>query len=71
MKISDDRTHGCETTTPSVGFTSDAIPLIQQPLIVPYPQIESFRIICASKVNDIVVLSNDVSKFKEGQLVRI
>lgn len=44
---------------------------IKEPLIVPNDQIESFRIICEAGTEDIVVLANEVSKFKTGQLVRV
>lgn len=43
----------------------------KMPLIVPDNQMESLRIICNAEAEDVIVLSNDVTKFKEGQLVRI
>ena len=39
--------------------------------IVPENQIESLKIICAADVDDIVITSGEVNKFKEGQSVRI
>lgn len=41
------------------------------PLIVPDDQIESLKIICAADVDDIVVASGEINKFKEGQTARI
>ena len=41
------------------------------PLIVPEKQIESLKIICAADVDDIVITSGEVNKFKESQSVRI
>lgn len=41
------------------------------PLIVPESQMESLRIICNAEVEDVIVLSKDVTKFKEGQSVRV
>lgn len=43
----------------------------KEPLIVPDRQIESLRIICQAKEDDIVVSTDEVQKFKQGQLVRI
>lgn len=43
----------------------------KEPLIVPDNQIESLRIICDSDVDDIVVSTDDVPKFRSGQVVRI
>lgn len=41
------------------------------PLIVPDSQMESLRIICNAEAEDVIVLSKDVTKFKEGQSVRV
>lgn len=41
------------------------------PLIVPDKQMESFRKICLSKGNDIIITSRKITKFKEGQLVKV
>ena len=38
---------------------------------MPDRQIESLRIICQAKEDDIVVSTDEVQKFKQGQLVRI
>lgn len=43
----------------------------KEPLIVPDSQIESFRIICKAKSDDIVVSTGDIQKFQTGQTVRI
>ena len=43
----------------------------KEPLIVPDNQIESLRIICNSDVDDIVVSTDDVPKFRAGQVVRV
>ena len=45
--------------------------IVNVPLVVPENQIESLKIICAADVDDIVVASGEVNKFKEGQSVRI
>lgn len=45
--------------------------LVKAPLIVPNYQIEALKIICASEADDIIVMSSDINKFKEGQTVRI
>ena len=45
--------------------------MVNVPLVVPENQIESLKIICAADVDDIVVASGEVNKFKEGQSVRI
>lgn len=42
-----------------------------EPLIVPSRQMESFRIICNAEAKDIIVTTEDVQKFKEGQMVRV
>lgn len=41
------------------------------PLIVPDNQIESLRIICEAEANDVILSSEEIVKFKEGQLVRV
>lgn len=43
----------------------------REPLIVPDHQIESLRIICNSNAEDILFVSQEIQKFKEGQNVRI
>ena len=45
--------------------------IVNVPLVVPENQIESLKIICAADVDDIVVASGEVNKFKEGQTVCI
>lgn len=45
--------------------------ITKQPLIVPDRQIESLRIICESEADDIIVVPEEVQKFKTGQMVRI
>jgi len=47
--------------------------ITKEPLIVPDYQIESLKIICASEVEDIILVPSpsDVNKFKKGQTVRI
>lgn len=45
--------------------------IVNVPLVVPENQIESLKIICAADVDDIVVASGEINKFKEGQTVRI
>lgn len=41
------------------------------PLVVPEEQMKSLKIICEAEVNDVIVSSTSISKFKEGQLVRV
>ena len=41
------------------------------PLIVPKAQMESLKIVCSSEVDDIIVTSSEITKFKEGQKVRV
>lgn len=43
----------------------------KEPLIVPDNQIESLRIICNAGADDIIVSTDDVPKFQQGQVVRI
>lgn len=43
----------------------------REPLIVPDNQIENLRIICKADADDIVVTSQEVSKFQTGQVVRV
>ena len=45
--------------------------IIKRPLIVPDNQIESFKIICASEAEDIILVPPNVEKFKAGQTVRV
>lgn len=45
--------------------------LAKEPLIVPDRQIESLKIICESEAEDILVVPEEVQKFKNGQQVRI
>lgn len=45
--------------------------ITREPLIVPDHQIESLRIICDSQAEDILLVPQEVQKFKEGQSVRI
>lgn len=43
----------------------------KEPLIIPDYQIESFRIICTDDAEDIIVSTDEIPKFQQGQLVRI
>ena len=45
--------------------------LVHVPLIVPDKQIDSLKIICSSDADDIVVATEEIKKFKEGQTVRV
>lgn len=45
--------------------------IVKEPLIVPDSQIESFRIICESESDDIVIVPDEVQKFKTGAIVRV
>lgn len=45
--------------------------IVKEPLIVPDYQIESLKIICASKAEDIIIVPPDVHKFQKGQTVRV
>ena len=45
--------------------------IIKKPLIIPDDQIESLRIICESESEDIIIMPNEVEKFKHGDRVRI
>lgn len=45
--------------------------IIREPLIVPSQQIESLKIICASESEDIIIVPDNLEKFKKGQKVRI
>lgn len=45
--------------------------ITKEPLVVPDNQIESLKIICSSKAEDIIVIPENVRKFKEGQHVRV
>lgn len=44
---------------------------VTSPLVIPDAQIESLKIICDSENEDILFVPDDVSKFREGQLVRV
>ena len=50
--------------------THEGARLIKEPLIVPDYQIEGLKIICASEVEDVIILS-DIQKFQAGQIVRV
>lgn len=41
------------------------------PLIVPNREMESLKIICESEADDILMIPEEVTKFKTGQLVRV
>lgn len=43
----------------------------KEPLIVPDNQIESLRVICNADADDIIVSTDEVPKFQQGQVVRI
>ena len=45
--------------------------ITKEPLIVPDNQMESLKIICSSTADDIIVVPENVAKFKEGQPVRV
>ena len=45
--------------------------IVKVPLVVPYNQINSLKIICAADSDDIVASTEVVEKFKSGQKVRI
>lgn len=45
--------------------------VIKEPLIIPDYQIDSIKIICASKAENIILVPFDAHKFKKGQMVRI
>lgn len=41
------------------------------PLIVPDREMDSLKIICESEADDILMIPEEVTKFKTGQLVRV
>lgn len=43
----------------------------KEPLVIPDNQMESLKIICEAEADDIIVSSDAIRKFEEGQLVRI
>lgn len=45
--------------------------ILKTPLIVPKQQIESLRIICESEADDILLVPEEVEKFKTGEKVRV
>ena len=45
--------------------------ITKSPLIVPQKQIEGLKIICESEADDILMIPEEVTKFKTGQLVRV
>lgn len=45
--------------------------VVRQALVVPDDQIESLKIICANEAADIVLAPVNISKFQQGQMVRI
>ena len=45
--------------------------MVKEPLTVPDDQMESFRIICTSRAEDIILVPSDIHKFEAGQTVRI
>ena len=45
--------------------------IVKEPLIVPDVQMESFRIICETKAEDVLLITGHVNKFESGQLVCI
>ena len=45
--------------------------LVKEPLIVPDQQMESLRILCASEVEDVIIVSSEIPKFQSGQTVRV
>lgn len=49
----------------------EGIKIQKEPLIVPDNQIESLRIICAVEAQDVLLVPDNVKKFKTGQRVRI
>ncbi len=51
--------------------THEGARLIKEPLIVPDYQIEGLKIICASEVEDVIIVPPEIQKFQAGQTVRI
>lgn len=51
--------------------THEGARLIKEPLIVPDYQIEGLKIICASEVEDVIIVPPEIQKFQTGQTVRI
>ena len=45
--------------------------VIKEPLVVPDYQMNSFKIICASDAEDVIIVPPYIQKFKSGQAVRI
>lgn len=45
--------------------------IIKEPLIIPDSQMDSLKIICASDSEDIIMVPDDITKFKSGDMVRI
>ena len=53
------------------GYYNDGNRRMRKPLIVPDNQIESLKIICASENDDIILVPENVTKFTEGELVKV
>lgn len=49
----------------------DGFQIKKEPLLIPDNQIESLRIICKAEADDILLLSEEIMKFKIGQKVRV
>ena len=51
--------------------THEGARLIKEPLIVPDYQIEGLKIICASEVENVIIVPPEIQKFQAGQTVRV
>ena len=49
----------------------EGVRIIKEPLVIPDNQIESLKIICASESEDVIVIPENITKFKSGDMVRI
>ena len=45
--------------------------IIKEPLVIPDSQMDSLKIICASDSEDIIMVPDDITKFRSGDMVRI
>lgn len=51
--------------------THEGARVVREPLIVPDNQIEGLKIICASEVEDVIIVPPEIQKFQAGQTVRV
>ena len=51
--------------------THEGTRLIKEPLSIPDYQIEGLKIICASEVEDVIIVPPEIQKFQTGQTVRV